>query len=227
MIKLDTTIKSGETPLKAFLARPDGDGPFPGLIVIHEIVGLSDHMRDMTCRLAEEGYAALALDLFSAGNMAICIWKCLSAVNQGDTDHFGVHYLQSGLEYLTAQDYIDKEKLGAIGFCMGGNFAISLACEDKRIKTIAPFYCMTPKQMDVAKLCPIVGSYPQNDLTAGSGTALKEALAKTSVPHDIEVYPGAMHCFMNDKIPFLYNETAAKDSWKRTMAFFDQYLLGK
>jgi carboxymethylenebutenolidase len=224
-IKIETTVKSGETTLKAFLARPEGAGPYPGLVVIHEIMGLTDHIRDMTSRLAEEGYAALALDLFSAGKTAICIWKCLQAVRSGETDHFAVHYLQSGLDYLAAQPFVDKEKLGAIGFCMGGNFALSLACQDKRIKTIAPFYGLTPGKIAIDDLCPLVGSYPTQDPTTKSARRLEADLQKTTIAHDIKFYPGAIHSFMNDRLPFFYNEAAATDSWQRTLAFFNEHLV--
>jgi len=225
MINSDVTLQSGETLLKAFISRPEGDEKRPGLVVIHEIVGLSDHIKDITRRLAGEGYAALALDLFSAGNTAICIWKCLAAVRTGQTDHFAVHYLQSALDYLAAQSWVDSQRLGAIGFCMGGNFAISLACQDKRVKTIAPFYSLTPGKADFSNMCPVVGSYPEQDLTRKAGLELDTALSACNVPHDIKVYPGARHCFLNESIPFLYNDDAAKDSWKRTMQFFDQYLV--
>ena len=231
MIKTDITIKSGETTLKALIARPDevGGGSVqkrPAIVVIHEIMGLSEHMVEMTERIAGQGYVALALDLFSAGNMAICIWKCLSAVRSGETNHFAVHYLQSAIDYLAQQNDVDASRIGAIGFCMGGNFAISLACEDKRIKTIAPFYSITPSKMDFDKLCPVVGSYPSFDLTKKSGEEMQAGLAKTSIPHDIKIYPGTTHCFLNEKLPFMYNQDAAQDSWQRTMAFFDQHLVG-
>ncbi|MBS2007489.1 MAG: dienelactone hydrolase family protein [Cyanobacteria bacterium SZAS TMP-1] len=227
MLKSDILVPSGAVTLKAFLARPEGAGPYPALVVIHEIVGLTDHIKEITCRLAEEGYAALAIDLFSPGNTAICIWKCLAAVRTGKTDHFGVHYLQSGLDYLARQPWADPGRLGAIGFCMGGNFATSLACEDKRVKTIAPFYGLTPAKAELNKLCPLVGSYPEKDLTRKSGEELNATLNKCGIDHDIKIYPGARHCFLNESLPFLYNDEAAKDSWKRTMDFFDRYLGAK
>ena len=187
-------------------------------------MGLTDHIKDITSRLAGEGYAALALDLLSAGNTAICIWKYLQAVRSGKTDHFAVHYLQSGLDYLAAQPFVDKDRLGAIGFCMGGNFALSLACLDKRIKTIAPFYGLTPSQVEVTSLCPVVGSYPTLDATTKSARKLAAKLDETSIAHDIKFYPGAVHSFMNDRLPLFYNAEAAGDSWQRTLSFFAEHL---
>ena len=225
-IQVESSLSPDAKPLKlkAYLQKPAGEGPFPALIVIHEITGLTDHIKDVTQKLAADGYVALAMDLFSAGNTAVCIWKCLAAVHTGETNHFGVDYLKSGLDYLSAQPFVDGQRMGAIGFCMGGNFAISLACQDKRIKTIAPFYGLTPKKVDVNELCPVVGSYPQNDLTASSGLRLKAALDKTDIDHDIKVYPGTVHCFMNDRIPMMHNQAAESDAWERTMAFFADHL---
>jgi len=223
-IKKDITIQSGAAHLKAFLARPDNSLQNPAVVVIHEITGLSDHIKDVCCRLTEEGYVALALDLFSPGHAAVCILRCMAAVRSGKTDHFAVEYLQSALDYLSDQSYVDSVRLGAIGFCMGGNFSLSLACTDSRVKTIAPFYGLTPRELDAAKLCPTVGSYPELDLTRQAGEQLQATLDKTSTAHDIKIYPGSFHCFMNDRLPFLYNDEAAKDSWKRTLDFFDQHL---
>jgi carboxymethylenebutenolidase len=78
--------------------------------------------------------------------------------------------------------------------------------------------------MDINKLCPVVGSYPAIDATKNSGRQLNAALDKTTIAHDIKIYPGALHSFMNDRIPFFYNEEAATDSWQRTLAFFDEHL---
>jgi carboxymethylenebutenolidase len=108
---------------------------------------------------------------------------------------------------------------------MGGNFALALAQEDKRLKTIAPFYSITPKSLkkDVSGLCPVVGSFPEQDYTAKQGRHLAQALAQAQVPHDIKIYPGAGHSFMNDSGSSFRAEAAA-DAWQRTLSFFETHL---
>ena len=114
--------------------------------------------------------------------------------------------------------------MGAIGFCMGGSFAIAWACTDSRLKAIAPFYGVNPRPLDVVqRLCPVVGSYPEKDFTANAGRKLDEALDKCDIAHDIKIYPGAKHSFFNDSSK-AYDKSAAKDSWARVMKFFGEQI---
>lgn len=218
------TFLSGEITLKGFVAKPKAEGPHPAVIVIHEIYGLNDNIRDITRRFAAAGYAAMALDLFAGRNKALCVVRLLGNMLRGKTDHFGTRELKAALSYFEAQPYVEASKVGAIGFCMGGGFAIAWAIEDERLKTIAPFYGTNPKPLQkVKKLCPTVGSYPEKDFTAKAGSKLNEELNSTSIPHDIKVYPGAKHSFMNDRGK-AYDEMAATDAWNRTLNFFQQHL---
>lgn len=227
----ELTVPSEGQTLKAFVAYPAGAGTevprteVPAVVVIHEILGLNDNIRRICRRFAGEGYAALALDLFSGGVKAFCVLRTITAGLSRDTDNYSTRHLRSALSYLAQQPYADANRLGAIGFCMGGNFALALANEDKRVKTIAPFYSFTPKPLkaDVANLCPVVGSYPEKDFTAKAGRKLDAALTAANIPHDIKVYPDAKHSFMNDDIS-AYNPEAAADAWQRTLAFFGEHL---
>lgn len=222
--RTELVVRSGRAELKAFLARPAAAGTHPGVVVIHEIFGLTDHIRDVARRLASEGYAALALDLFSEGK-ALCILKTFAAMAGGTTDHFGTRHLKSGLDFLARQPFVDPQRLGAIGFCMGGNFAIALAYEDKRVKVIAPFYGLTPRRIkDFNGFCPVAASFPEQDFTAKQAPKLEAALAAAGVPHDVKTYPGAKHSYMNERSAKSYHREAAKDSWKRTLTFFARYL---
>jgi carboxymethylenebutenolidase len=214
-----TDLKGG-----AFAALPDGDGPYPGVVVIHEAYGLNENIKDITRRFAESGYAALAVDLFTGRNRALCMARYMAGMLRGSVDRAGIGDLKAALGRLAAMPEVDPERIGAIGFCMGGGFAIAWACTDDRLKAIAPFYASNPKPIDaVSRLCPVVGSYPEKDFSSSAGRALDEALVRSKIDHDIKIYPGARHSFFNDR-GRAFNKDAAEDSWTRTMAFFGKHL---
>jgi carboxymethylenebutenolidase len=213
---------SGETDLVGFLARPDGEGPFPSVVVIHEAFGLNENIKDVARRLAEVGYLALAVDLFAGRNRAICMARFMTGLLIGSPNRYGVPDLKAALSFLADRPDVEGQHLGAIGFCMGGSLAIAWACTDTRLKAIAPFYAMNPRPRDaVARSCPVVGSYPERDFTAGAGRSLQMTLDRFSVPNDVKVYPGAKHSFFNDR-GASYNKAAAEDSWQRVLAFFGE-----
>jgi carboxymethylenebutenolidase len=214
-----TELKGG-----GYLAMPDGDGPHPGVVVIHEAYGLDDHIKGVTRRFAGAGYAALAVDLFTDRIRAVCMARYMTGLLMGSVNVAGIDDLKSGLTFLAKLPGVEAQRMGAIGFCMGGGFAIAWACTDSRLKAIAPFYGTNPRPLEVTKrLCPVVGSYPEKDFTARSGRALERALTEYGIQHDIKIYPGAEHSFFNDARG-RYNEEAADDAWHRVLTFFDQKL---
>jgi carboxymethylenebutenolidase len=220
-------IKPSELRGGGYLALPDGRGPFPGVVVIHEAYGLNDHIRDVTRRFAGAGYAALGADLFAGRNRAVCMARYMAGMLMGSVNRYGIDDLKAALTYLAKLPEVDARRLGAIGFCMGGGFAIAWACTDSRLKAIAPFYGVNPRPLEVVKrLCPVVGSYPENDFTARAGRSLDHALTERGIEHDIKVYPGARHSFFNDTRP-AYNKDAAEDSWRRVLDFFARRLAPK
>ena len=207
-----------------FLALPEGDRQHPGVVVIHEAYGLNDNIRDISQRLANEGYAALAVDLFSDRNKPICMARYMAGMLRGSVNRFGVEDLKLALSHLAGLPEVDPDRIGAIGFCMGGSFAVAWACTDDRLKAVAPFYGANPRPIDaVQRMCPVVGSYPEKDFTSSAGRALDVALTRYDIPHDIKVYPGAQHSFFNDTRRS-YNKSAADDSWARVLEFFDTHL---
>jgi len=217
-------IPPGELTGGAFMALPDGGGPFPGVVVIHEAYGLNDHIRDVSRRFAGEGYAALAADLFTGRNRAVCMTRYIAGMLVGSVNRSGIKDLKAALTFLSKQPEVASERVGAIGFCMGGGFAIAWACTDSRLRAIAPFYGTNPRPLAAIKrLCPVVGSYPGRDFTAGAGRRLDTALTGYGVEHDIKVYPDTRHSFFNDTRA-AYDQGAAADSWKRVLSFFDEHL---
>jgi len=213
-----------QTQLSAYLAYPEGEGPFPAVVVIHEIFGLNDNIRDIARRFARQGYAALAVDLFAGRNRALCMLRFMGQIQLNPMGNGSIQDLQRSLTFLAEQPKVDAERVGAIGFCMGGSFAIAWACNDNRLKAIAPFYAMNPRPMEaVARLCPVVGSYPEKDFTAKAGRQLDVELDRYEIPHDIKIYPGAKHSFFNDQ-GSSYNAEAAQDAWQRVLTFFEEHI---
>jgi carboxymethylenebutenolidase len=214
------TFPFGAQARAAYLARPQGDGPFPSIVVIHEIDGLNDHIRDVAARFARQGYVALAVDLLAGRNRAVCMARFIGQLVSRAPNNSSVSELKAALTYLAAQPGVDAARLGAVGFCMGGSFAVLWACTDDRLKAIAPFYAQNPRPLEAARrMCPVVGSYPENDFTARSGRALDAALTRYDIPHDIKIYPGARHSFFNDQGKH-YDPAASSEAWARITAFF-------
>jgi carboxymethylenebutenolidase len=211
-----------------FLALPDGRGPHPGVVVIHEAYGLNENIKGITRRFAEEGYVALGVDLLSDRNRAICMARYMGALLLGSVTGPGIDALKGALTLLAKMPEVDPKRMGAIGFCMGGGFAIAWASTDPRLKAIAPFYASNPRPLDAAaaRLCPVVGSYPAKDFTARSGRALDRALERHGITRDVKVYPNARHSFFNERGPS-YDRPAAEDAWSRVIKFFGEQLGAK
>jgi carboxymethylenebutenolidase len=222
----DATFPFNGESRPAYVARPLGDGPFPGVVVIHEIVGLNENIKDVTRRLARAGYAALAVDLFAGrGNRTLCMWRLMASQIRNSPQGRSVSELRAALSYLAAQPGVDDARLGAVGFCLGGGYAIAWACGDERLKAIAPFYGMrTTPLRALERSCPVVGSYPDHDFSTSTAAKLEQRLTRYGVAHDIKVYAGAQHSFFNDRYPAHYNAAASEDSWRRVLAFFDEHV---
>jgi carboxymethylenebutenolidase len=220
------TFRFGRGTRPAYVVQPEGDGPFPGVIVIHEISGLSENIKDICRRFADIGYVALGVDLFAGHNRNLCMMRLFSGMVFNSYNNIGIKELRAALTCLGERADVDAGRIGAIGFCMGGGFAVAWGARDKRLKAIAPYYAINPRPLAaVARSCPVVGSYPEQDYTAKHGQKLEAVLASAGVPHDIKIYPGAGHSFFNDE-GGSYNAGAAGDSWQRVQAFFDQHVKG-
>jgi carboxymethylenebutenolidase len=208
-----------------FLALPDTPGPHAGVVVIHEAYGLNDTIKEVARRFAERDYVALAVDLFGDRNRTICMARYMIGMLRGSVDNrAGVADLKFALSHLMELPEVDPKRVGAIGFCMGGSFAVAWASTDDRLKAIAPFYASNPRPLGaVARICPVVGSYPENDFTARAGRALDTELTRRRIAHDIKVYPDTRHSFFTAKRSKA-EVAAADDAWNRVMTFFAQHL---
>ncbi len=211
----------------SYLALPDGSGPFPGVVVVHEAFGLNDNIRDVCRRFAGEGYAALGVDLFEGHNRALCMARMLTGAMAGNLDHYGVPALKAALGRLAGHPQVDAGRIGAIGFCLGGSIVLTWGCTDDRLAAIAPYYGFAPRPREaVRRLCPVVGSWPGRDITTRAAGVLETELTAAGIPHDLKVYPGAGHSFFNDQWR-TYQPDAAADSWQRVVRFFAEHVRGE
>jgi carboxymethylenebutenolidase len=195
-------------------------------VVIHELHGLNDNIRDICRRFAEQGYAALGVDLFTGRSKPVCMARIFFDWLAGRLDDFVVADLKAALTYLSERPDVDRRRLGAVGFCLGGTLALTWACTDQRLHAIAPYYGSAPRRREaLSRMCPVVGSWPDRDFTTPAAGTLNVELSRAGVTHDLKVYPGANHSFFNDRGP-KYDAAAAADSWQRVLTFFELHVKG-
>jgi carboxymethylenebutenolidase len=226
--------------MRGLLVLPEGtppEGGWPGVLAIHDIFGFSDDIRRIVRRFGQSGYAALAPALYDgAGAPVLCVVRTVRDARRRDGPAFD--RMEAAREFLGAQDAVNGQRIGVTGFCLGGGFAIFFAARGG-VQVAAPYYGDTPEQVEQLRdVCPVVGGF--GELDAGftaQGRRLEKHLVELGVPHDIKVYPGVGHSYMNDHGSGLmvalgrrspmhagYDAGASEDSWRRMLAFFGEHL---
>jgi len=217
----------GGKQLHGFLARPkNAAGSLPGIIVIHEWWGLNDNIRDMARRLAGEGYAALAVDLY--GGATADTPDKATALMQGVLKDMapGVANVRQAYTYLKTTQHAPR--VGVIGWCFGGGWSLAtaLALPDKIAATVINYGHLETDRAKLAPLkMPILGFFGGQDqsIPAASIQQFESTLKELGKPVEIHVYPDAKHAFANPS-GGNYNAQAATDSWKRTVDFLARNL---
>jgi carboxymethylenebutenolidase len=230
---MDVTFKSGDDEVKAFLAIPDGKGPHPGIVVIQEWWGLTDWIKDNSKRLAEQGYVALAPDLYR-GKVATNPMMARQLMTGMPRDR-AIRDLKAALDTLAMRDDVDKQRLGSIGWCMGGGYSLQLALHDDRVKACAMCYGAVVTDPDMLKSlnATVLGIFGQEDRGIPPEQvhkfeeALKQAGKKSAGIHEFK----AGHSFMRPDNPDqknpAYQESEAREAWQNVDKFFADTLKGK
>jgi carboxymethylenebutenolidase len=229
------SVAGGSPSLHGYLAKPLGNGPWPGVVAIHEALGLNDMVRRQADRLAGAGYLTLAPDLFSDGGAARCLVGTFRDMFRGTGK--AVADIEAARLHLLADDRCTG-KVGIIGFCMGGGFALVTA--NTGFDAAAPNYGQLPRntQQALAGACPMVASYGGKDvILRGAAHKLEATLDTLGVEHDVKEYPTAGHSFLNDEYfgPRVLHSVqriakvgpdplAAADAWQRIETFFAEHL---
>lgn len=221
------SFKSGAEDAWALLVTPEGKGPFPGVIVIHEWWGLDAWVKDQARALAKEGYLALAVDLYRG--------KVTSKEGEAHELMMGLppdralRDLKAAFAYLRGRPDAKKDRIGAMGWCMGGRYTLALAVEEPGLAAAVAYYGAPPTDdAAIAKInVPVLGNFGGEDKGPAPEQvkAFEAAMKEAGKSADIKIYEGAGHAFANVNNPWGgYREPAAKDAWARTTAFLAKHL---
>jgi carboxymethylenebutenolidase len=218
-------------PIDALLDVPPGEGPWPGVVVVHDVVGYAPDNESISRRIAQAGYVALTPNMYARGGRARCITRVMRELltKRGRA----LDDIMAARDHLLAMPECSGH-VGIAGFCMGGGFALIMS--PKGFGASAPFYG-TPLPRNLSETldgaCPIVASFGARDpVGIGAPNRLREVTKAKNITADIKAYPGAGHSFAN-KLPAQpllritglgYNEAATEDAWRRVFAFFGEHL---
>jgi carboxymethylenebutenolidase len=205
-----------------YLARPKASGRRPGIIVNHEIFGLTDHIRDVARRLAKVGFVALAVDLVSREGGTDKAANVVGALTQGPVSD-RVADLDAGVAYLKTQGSYDGQ-LGTVGFCFGGGMTLSFAAANPDVKAAVSYYGPTPQPPSVmtSTNAAILANYGALDTRVDAGIPDLESAMKGKV-FQKHIYAGANHAFNNDT-GAAYDEAAAVPAWSSSINWLAHYL---
>ncbi|MFP8878785.1 MAG: dienelactone hydrolase family protein [Myxococcota bacterium] len=228
-----------------FFASRDETGPVPGVVMIHDVWGLTDHTRDLATRLAGEGFAVLALDLYRRlGDVKI---ENPGAWMRGLSDPQILGDAQAGIDFLAAQPATQGSRIGITGFCMGGMYALMAGCSCTGLSASVPFYgllshrhgilydeqgldpALKPREpLDAVRdlSCPTLAFFGDQDefIPLADIEQLRARMAETGQPAEAVVYPGAGHAFMNDTRPDAFRPDDAADAWAKMVEFLRKRL---
>jgi carboxymethylenebutenolidase len=225
----NVSYKSGDETVKAVMYTPQGKGPFPALVVIHEYWGLNDWVKEQASKLADQGYVTLAIDLYR-GKVGTTPDEAHELMRGVPEDRANRDLLAAS-SYLRSQKNVDPKRVGSIGWCMGGGYSLNLALNDPKLKAAVINYGhlatddATLKKINAAIL-GIFGGQDRGIPVADVNTfeAQLKALGKTV---EIHIFPDAGHAFENPNNKQGYRADDAAQAWKLTVDFLAKNLKSK
>ena len=220
----DVTYPGEKIELAGFLARPGSDAsPRPAVVVLHEWWGLNDHIKDIAKRFAREGFVALAPDLYSRnGHKVTADAQEAAKLMESVQSQQVLLDTNATTRWLKEQPFVDPLKIGTVGFCMGGTFALTMASHNSDIKAAVPFYGQIPPTDSLKYLvAPILYIHGGADtwIVKREADRLQQGLQQYGRPGEVVSYPNCPHAFFNDTRPEVYRPNEAQDAWRRTLQF--------
>jgi carboxymethylenebutenolidase len=224
----NVSYKSGNETVNAVLYTPDGNGPFPALVVIHEWWGLNDWVKEQAQKLAGQGYETLAIDLYR-GKVATTPEEA-HEIMRGVPEDRANRDLLAAYDYLASQANVNKNKIGAIGWCMGGGYALDLAlAQPKLAVTVINYGHLATDDAQLKKInAKMLGIFGGQDrgIPPDSVRTFEQQLKKLGKSIQIKIYPDAGHAFENPNNKGGYRPEDAQDAWKLTLDFLNKNLKG-
>jgi carboxymethylenebutenolidase len=216
------SYKSGDETVHGILYTPTGKGPFPALVVIHEWWGLNDWVKDQASKLADQGYASLAVDLYR-GKVATTPDEA-HEIMRGVPEDRAKRDLHAAVEFLKSQPNVKKDRIGSIGWCMGGGYSLDVALQEPALAATVINYGHLATDPEALKKinAPILGLFGAQDrgITPDDVHKFEQALKQLGKKIDIRIYDDAGHAFENPNNKEGYRPADAADAWTRTVDFF-------
>lgn len=222
----NVSIKSGNETISGYLALPDSPGRHPGLVVIHEWWGLNNWVKEQAQKFADQGYVALAVDLYR-GKVATDPGTAHELMRGLPQDR-AIRDMKAAFAYLETRPEVNKNKIGSVGWCMGGGLSLQLAIHEPKLAACVLNYGSMPTDAaDIAKIkAPILGNFGAEDqgITPDDVHAFEKAMKTAHKSADMKIYVGAGHAFENPNNKGGYRAEAAADAWARMVEFFGKTL---
>ena len=217
---------SGKDTVSAYLAVPDGTGPFPAIVVVHEWWGLNEWVRANARDLAKKGYIALAVDLYRGKSTDSA--ETAHELYRGLPEDRAARDLSAAVTYLRTRSDVDKKHVGSLGWCMGGGFSLVTALHTPDLAACVICYgrLVTDSSAIASIPCPILGIFGEDDkgITPADVHAFAGAAKEQGKSVEVQIYKGAGHAFMNSNNKDGYRAESTKDAWTRIDAFLAGHL---